>query len=43
MEAANSDHEKAGDNTDVNIGNDNCFVRCSNPPSLYKYIDCPTK
>ena len=34
MEAANNDHEKAGDNTDVvNIGNSNCFARCSNPPS----------
>ena len=32
MEATNNDHEKAGDNTDVNIGNNNCFSRC-NPPS----------
>ena len=33
-EATHNDHEKAGDNTDViNIGNNNCFARCSNPPS----------
>ena len=44
MEATNNDHEKAGDNTDVvNIGNNNCFARCSNPPSQYKDADCPTK
>ena len=43
MEATNNDHEKAGDNTDVNIGNNNCFARCSNPPSPYKDTDCPTK
>ena len=42
-EATNNDHEKAGDNTDVIIGNNNCFARCSNPPSPYKDIDCPTK
>ena len=29
-----NDHEEAGDNTDVfNIGNNNCFARCSNSPS----------
>ena len=33
MEATNNDHEKASDNTDVNIGNNNCFARCSNPSS----------
>ena len=43
MEATNNDHEKAGDNTNVNIGNNNCFARCSNPPSPYKDTDCPTK
>ena len=44
MEATNNDHEKAGDNTDVvNIGNNNCFTRCSNPPSQYKNTNCPTK
>ena len=43
MEGTNRDHEKAGDNTDVNIGNTDCFARCSNPPSPYKDIDCPTK
>ena len=43
MEATNTDKEKAGDNTDVNIGNNNCFARCSNPPSPYKDIDCLTK
>ena len=44
MEATNNDHEKAGDNTDVvNIGNNICFARCSNPPSPYKDTDCPTK
>ena len=30
MEATNNDLEKAGDNADVvNIGNNNCFARCS--------------
>ena len=29
--------------TDVNIRNNNSFARCSNPPSPYKDIDCPTK
>ena len=43
MKATNNDHEKAGDNTDVNIGNNNCFARFSNPPSPYKDVDCPTK
>ena len=44
MEATNNDHGKAGDNTDVvSIGNNNCFARCSNPPSPYKDTDCPTK
>ena len=44
MEATNNDHEKDGGNTDaVNIGNNNCFARCSNPPSPYKDTDCPTK
>ena len=43
MEATNNDQEKAGDNTGINIGNNNCFARCSNPPSPYKDIDCPTK
>ena len=43
MEATNNDQEKAGDNTDVNTGNSNCFARCSNPPSPHKYIDCPIK
>ena len=42
-EAKNNDHEKARDNTDVNIGNKTCFARCSNPPSPYKDTDCPTK
>ena len=43
-EATHNDHEKAGDNTDViNIGNNNCFARGSNPPSPYKDTDCPTK
>ena len=43
MGATNNDHEKAGDKTDVNIRNNNSFARCSNPPSPYKDIDCPTK
>ena len=43
IEAKNNDHEKAGDKTDVNIGNNNCFARCSNAPSPYKDTDCPTK
>ena len=43
MEATNNDQEKAGDNTDVNTGNSNCFARCSNPPSPHKYIDCSIK
>ena len=37
------DHEKVGDKTDANIGNKNCFARCSNPSSPYKDTDCPTK
>ena len=28
MEVTNNNHEKAGDNTDVNIQNSNCFARC---------------
>ena len=43
MEETNNDHEKAGDNTDVNIGNNSCFARCSNRPLPYQYTDCPTK
>ena len=43
METISNDQEKAGDNTDPSIGNDNCFARCSNPPSPRKDIDCPTK
>ena len=27
----------------INIGNNNCFARCSNHPSPYKDTDCPTK
>ena len=43
MEATINDQEKAGDSTDVvNIGNNNCFARCSNP-SPYKDTDCTTK
>ena len=37
------DQEKAGDNADVNIGNNNCFARCSNTPSPFQDSDCPTK
>ena len=43
MEATNNDQETVGDNTDVNIGNNNYFARFSNPLSPYKDIDCPTK
>ena len=43
IQATNNDHEKASDNTDVNIGNNNCFPRCSNPSSPQKDTDCPTK
>ena len=43
MEVINNDHEKARDYTDSNIGNNNCFARCSNPPSPYKDTDRPTK
>ena len=43
MEAPNNDQEKAGDNTDANIGNNNCFARCSNPLSPYKVINWITK
>ena len=43
MEATSNDHEKTGDNTDVNIGNSNCFATCSNPLSPHKDTDCPTK
>ena len=42
MEVKNNDHEKASDKTDVNIGKNNCFARCSNPPSPYKDTECPT-
>ena len=43
MEATNNNEEKAGDNTGVNNGNNNCFARFSDPPLPYKDIDCPTK
>ena len=43
MEETNNDHEKAGDNTDVNIGNNSCFARCSDRPLPYQYTHCPTK
>ena len=43
MEATNNNEEKAGDNTGVNIGNNNCFARFSDRPLPYKDIDCPTK
>ena len=39
MEATNNDKEDTG----VNIGNNNCFARCSNLPSPYEDIGCPTK
>ena len=43
MEATNNDQEKAIDNTDVDIENNNCFTWCSNPPSPCKDIDYPIK